>query len=73
MEGVVPGAEGEVHHAIYAQLPHILQPARPQVLPQLQCEIAGAVAFVPQVLSTPAQAKLAVQNRSAGTTKAGSA
>ena len=43
-------AKGEVDEAVYAQLPHIIQPARPQVLAQLQSEVGGRVTLVSQHL-----------------------
>jgi len=39
----LPSAKGEVHNAVYTQLPHVLQPPRAHVLAQLQRKVAWRV------------------------------
>jgi hypothetical protein len=43
---ILPAAKHKVHHAVNAQLAHVLQAACAQVLAQLQSEVAGGVRLV---------------------------
>lgn len=46
----VASAKGEIHDSVNPQLPHIVQPPRAQVLPQLQREVRGSVCLLLHVL-----------------------
>ena len=52
VEPGVPGSKLEIHNAINAQLLDVFQPPRPQMLAQLQREVAWSVTFLLLVLQT---------------------